>query len=139
MENWIGRDGATVTLTNGVLSATRGLGDDIMGSRTSMPSWTEISTLANYKRAHSYLVQDNKIKVNEYDCEISKIADNQPLEIFEEVFTTTHFVEFCSGEEIEIKNEYYIDTQNIVRKSLQFHSPFIGYLIFERLDPLQKS
>ena len=84
-------------------------------------------------------MQDNQIQINEFDCEISKISDDNSLVIFEQEFITTHFIEICSTEKTKIKNEYYIDTQNIVRKSLQFHSTFVGYLKLERLDLLQRS
>ena len=38
-QTWLGADGATVTLDRGVLKASRGMGDDLMGSISSMPLW----------------------------------------------------------------------------------------------------
>ena len=38
---WLSRDGATLTFINGVLIASRGMGDDIMGGSSLMPHWSE--------------------------------------------------------------------------------------------------
>ena len=38
-QTWLGADGATITLEKGILKASRGMGDDLMGSSTSMPPW----------------------------------------------------------------------------------------------------
>ena len=41
-QTWLGADGATLTLQMGVLKASRGMGDDLMGSTSSMPPWSKI-------------------------------------------------------------------------------------------------
>ena len=41
-QTWLGADGATVTLEKGILKATRGMGNDIMGAHSSMPVWSKI-------------------------------------------------------------------------------------------------
>ena len=47
-QTWLGADGATITLERGILKASRGMGDDLMGSSSSMPSWYK---LENYGKA----------------------------------------------------------------------------------------
>ena len=42
-QTWLGADGATITLERGVLKASRGMGDDLMGSSSSMPPWSKIN------------------------------------------------------------------------------------------------
>ena len=42
-QTWIGADGATVTLERGILKASRGMGDDLMGSFSFMPNWSKIN------------------------------------------------------------------------------------------------
>ena len=39
-ETWLGADGATITLENGIIKATRGMRRDVMGSNSSMPQWS---------------------------------------------------------------------------------------------------
>ena len=41
-QTWLGADGATITLGKGVLKASRGMGDDLMGSSSFMPPWSNI-------------------------------------------------------------------------------------------------
>ena len=36
-ETWLGADGTTITLENGIIKATRGMRNDVMGSTSSMP------------------------------------------------------------------------------------------------------
>ena len=42
-QTWLGADGATITLERGILKASRGMGDDLMGSSSSMPPWSKIN------------------------------------------------------------------------------------------------
>ena len=48
-QTWLGADGATVTLEKGILKASRGMGDDVMGGETLIPQWTNIKKTAEYK------------------------------------------------------------------------------------------
>ena len=41
-QTWLGADGATITLERGILKASRGMGDDLMGSSVSIPPWSKI-------------------------------------------------------------------------------------------------
>ena len=42
-QTWLGADGATITLERGILKASRGMGDDLMGSSSSMPSRSNVN------------------------------------------------------------------------------------------------
>ena len=48
-QTWLGADGATITTDKGVLKASRGMGDDLMGSTSSMPPWSKIK-----HKSHTY-------------------------------------------------------------------------------------
>ena len=59
---WLGADGATLTLERGIIKATRGMGDDVMGSSLDMPGWPKFKDRTRlYYRKCSYLSGDNKI------------------------------------------------------------------------------
>ena len=133
-ETWLDRDGATVTLRNGVLKATRGLGNDIMGGETNMPDWSLISNKQKYRRTMSYLEKDNQIIVYHYDCSIEAVEGDQNIEIFQEIFITKLYVESCAFKDKDFKNKFFVDKNYLVRKSLQYHSDKVGYLIIERVD-----
>ena len=133
-ETWIGIDGATLTLDKGVLIASRGMGNDIMGGHTSIPAWKSIKGIQSYTRSLSYLSGDNEIKIVEFNCSLERERINEKIEVFKVHHLTRIFKEKCQSSEISIDNKYYIDKNNIVRRSYQFHSKVVGYLLIERLD-----
>ena len=130
---WLGIDGATLTLQNGVIIASRGMGDDVMGGVTGMPNWKSI-TEKSYSRSLSYLVKDNVILTRNFYCQILDKQKTQTFEFFDVKFVTNLFEETCKDEVGVIENSYFIDKDNIVRNSYQFHSPSIGYLKIHRVD-----
>ena len=66
-------DGATITLQSGILIATRGMGDDIMGGSTTMPDWGSEPLPLSYSKSLSYLRHDNKILTRNFDCKLSGV------------------------------------------------------------------
>ena len=133
-QTWLGADGATVTLDQGVLKATRGMGNDIMGGESSMPSWNNLYKTTSYEKKLSYLTGNNKLHTRVFSCDITKFDRTKIERIWSVDFEVEHYEETCQSEHISTKNQYYIDLSGIVRKSYQYHSESIGYLMMERLD-----
>ena len=133
-QTWLGADGATVTLYRGQLSATRGMGDDIMGSTSSMPHWDKIGSASNYEKTLSYLNGSNQISAIKYECKLTLINKSETIKIWKVSHTIKKYHENCFRDDHEIKNTYYLDSRNIVRKSYQYHSETLGYLKIERVD-----
>ncbi len=134
-KTWLGADGATITLDQGILKASRGMGNDIMGSSSSIPTWSEIDKESEtYSRQVSQITGNNKIHTLTFDCNIQKSYKKEVLEIWNVEFLVTKFEETCEGNGSKIENIYYLDNQEIIRKSSQYHSETIGYITTERLD-----
>ena len=134
-QTWLGADGATVTLEKGILKATRGMGNDIMGAHSSMPVWSKIDINNSlYKRKISYITGNNKILSKDFECSIKKYDNKEVIGIWGIEFLVIRFEETCGGYDFNFKNTYYLDDRGIVRKSFQYHSNTIGYLSMERLD-----
>ena len=134
-QTWLGADGATITLDRGVLKASRGMGDDLMGSTNFMPSWSEIHKgEKTYKREVKYLSGNNTIYSHSLNCSIKKSDQREKLEIWKIFFYVNKFEESCSDGSFTFKNTYQVDTQGIVRRSTQYHSKTIGSILIERLD-----
>ena len=131
---WLGADGATIAFKQGVLIASRGMGDDLMGSETLIPSWSKIYDVSNYKRRLIYLDGDNKTYSLTFDCQIKKMEQKEKIKIWDLYFKVQPFEEECFSKERRITNTYYIDNRAIVRKSKQYHGPTIGYITTERID-----
>lgn len=136
-QTWLGADGATLTLQKGVLKATRGMGDDLMGYRSNKPTWLEINDVVDYKKLLTYLSGNNEIYIEDLNCQITKEDNSRKLKIWGTLFTTTKFEEVCFNNTIVTKNSYHIDTSGLVRKSFQYHSEALGYITIERLDRLR--
>ena len=134
-QTWLGADGATLTLQEGVLKASRGLGDDLMGSTSSMPPWSKIKDKEQiYSRALSYITGNNKISKRVFRCDIQKTSSGEIIEIWDINFEVDGFEENCVNSNRSFKNTYHVDNQGIVRRSSQYHSDTIGYIFTERLD-----
>ena len=134
-QTWLGADGATVTLDRGVLKATRGIGDDLMGSASSMPLWSKINkTSETYSRELMYINGNNEIALRVFSCLTEKTSIKDSIEIWNLNFKVAKFEEHCSNDRFTFKNTYHVDTKGIVRRSLQYHSNQIGYILIERLE-----
>ena len=111
------------------------MGNDIMGARSSMPAWSKIDNRPIfYKREVIYIDGNNKNSKLSLQCSISKSGKKEHLNIWNIGFDVTKFEEICQNKASMITNLYYLDSQEIVRRSTQYHSETIGYLIIERLD-----
>tara|TARA_Y100000766_G_C18845971_1_gene575687 strand:+ start:553 stop:1224 length:672 start_codon:yes stop_codon:yes gene_type:complete len=134
-QTWLGADGATITMERGILKASRGMGDDLMGSSSSMPAWSKIDNdIKTYKRELIYTSGNNKILKHSFKCSIEKNNRKEVIKIWDINFSVTKFKEHCSNNEYELNNTYYVDDRKIVRRASQYHSETIGYILTERLD-----
>ena len=134
-QTWLGADGATITLEKGVLKASRGMGDDLMGSSSSMPYWSKINKkTGSYSRELNHITGNNKIYKRAFSCDIEKTSINKQIKIWDINFKVDQFEETCSDGSFAFKNTYQVDTRGIVRRSSQYHSETLGSILIERLD-----
>ena len=56
------------------------------------------------------------------------------LKIWDVEFRVIKYDEDCDHNGTAIKNTYYLDDKEIVRRSFQYHSKALGYIVTERLD-----
>ena len=133
-ETWLGADGATITLQSGIIKATRGMKNDVMGSASSMPPWLDIKDKSDHTRQISYLGGDNQTNTKTFSCIMKKHNKPSTIAIFDVPFKTQGFVEVCINDAEKLENSYFVDDKNVVRRSKQYHGPALGYLLIERLD-----
>ncbi len=134
-QTWLGADGATITLDSGVLKASRGMGDDLMGSSFVMPTWSKINKKTKtYSRELDYISGNNKISKRIFNCDIEKTKSENLIEIWGINFKVNKFEESCSDGSSTFKNIYHVDEKGIVRRSSQYHSETLGFILIERLD-----
>ena len=134
-QTWLGADGATITLDRGVLKASRGLGNDLMGSTSSKPPWSKIKNKKQtYSREFSHITGNNKISKQLFDCEVIKNNDPEIIKVWGIDFTVSKYKEYCEVHDLNFTNSYYLDNNGIVRQSHQYHSQTHGYIFTQRLD-----
>ena len=134
-QTWLGADGATITLERGILKASRGMGDDLMGSSSSMPVWPKINKKTEtYIRELNHITGNNKISKRVFSCDMEKTSREEHIKIWDVNFKVAKFKEQCSNSSFTFKNTYQVDTQGIVRRSTQYHSETLGSILIERLD-----
>ena len=134
-QTWLGADGATITLEIGILKASRGMGDDLMGSSFSMPPWQKISYKSQiYKRELGHITGDNEISHRFFSCDIKKTSSGDLVEIWDINFKVNKFEESCSNGSFTFNNTYQVDALGVVRRSSQYHSDTLGFIKIERLD-----
>ena len=134
-QTWLGADGATITLERGVLKASRGMGDDLMGSFSSMVTWSNINKKTKtYSREINHITGNNKISKLILNCNIEKTSSGDLIKIWDSNFKVDRFEENCSNGSFAFKNTYQVDARGIVRRSSQYHSKTLGSILIERLD-----
>ena len=133
-QTWLGADGATITLERGILKASRGMGDDLMASSSSMPPWSKINKKTEiYSRELNHITGNNRISKRIFNCNIEKTSSGDLIKIWDINFKVDKFEEGCSDGSLMF-NTYQVDTQGIVRRSTQHHSQTLGSILIERLD-----
>jgi len=133
-QTWLGADGATITFERGILIASRGMGNDVMGGSFNLPIWSSLDNSTNFERELGYLNGNNQISYKKFACTIVKDKKTQIINIWEVDFKVNKFTETCTGIDGEIQSTFYVDKLNIVRKSFQYHGGATDYIITERLD-----
>ena len=134
-QTWLGADGATITLEKGILKASRGMGDDLMGSSSSMPPWSKVNKKTeNYSRKLTHITGNNESYKRVFICDIEKTSSGEFIKIWDINFKVDKFEESCSDGSFTFKNTYHVDTKRTVRRSSQYHSETLGFILIERLD-----
>ena len=87
-----------------------------------------------YSRELVYITGNNQIFKRSLKCNIQKPSKKEIIKIWDINFKVAAFEENCRKSGFEIKNIFYVDSQNIVRRSSQYHSDTIGFIHIERLD-----
>ena len=65
---------------------------------------------------------------------INKSDISQNIDIWQSSFRVNRYEESCKGNIGTISNTYLVDNKYVVRRSKQYHSPTLGYILMERLD-----
>lgn len=131
MGTWVTDEGVSLTLRNGVVVATRGLGNDLMGADLSQvyPAITRGSGRGT--RIHDYLGGEDQIVRMAFQCEIATFG-NAVIEIVQRKHATRVVREVCTGDAGGFANLYWIDAAGAIWQSSQWLSTRVGIVEFQR-------
>jgi hypothetical protein len=122
-KTWRSSDGATFTIRNGFLTATKALGEDLVSAQVPV----SVITSGTQKRVHYYLDGDEQVAPTSLSCNWKYVgAEVSP--ILTKTYQTKHYQESCSSDDLSFRNDYWIDSSGSVRQSRQFVSSGVGYL-----------
>lgn len=127
--NWGSADGLLVTLRDGVLIETRGLGGDLMSS--AMPGAGQIAGSGSYRRSYFFVGPEDRSDRIDFTC-TPRTAGTETLAVFGLGYPTRHVIETCESDAGVIKNEYWLQGSTI-RKSREWVSPTLQYIELTRV------
>lgn len=133
---WRTENDVSLTTRDGVLIATRGLGNDMISS-TAGPIRAALRARSNGQgaRRQVYSALDNKPVTLNLACEIADLGA-ETIVIVERRHSTKHLRETCVVDGGTVVNDYWIDSAGpVVWRSRQWAGPYIGYVQFNQLTP----
>lgn len=122
---WVSDDGVSLTLRDGIVVATRGLGNDLMGADVGQVHRWLVSGGGRMVRVHEYLNGEDQIIRREYACEIATLR-SETIEIFQRKHQTRVISETCTGDAGGFRNLYWIDAEGMIWQSRQWVSARVG-------------
>ncbi len=128
---WANSASIGVTFQNGLLIATRGLGFDVMGADVK-GAYRSLSGGGNHMRKVDFLDGLDQIQQLDFQCQTAVIG-RDVIVIYERSYDTTILEETCSSTDLEFKNTYWRDRNDVIWQSRQWISPEIGYLGYQLL------
>ncbi|MDU8929615.1 YjbF family lipoprotein [Alisedimentitalea sp. MJ-SS2] len=131
-KTWGGGGRRSITMAGGMITATRGLGNDIMSSSVG-----EIASLIQARKAGSgqhvlrHLNGENQTVETVADCQVTRGGRKKVTNATMQNVNTTEMTENCSGSDASFTNSYLVDGRGRVLQSRQWLGPANGYIVFQ--------
>lgn len=131
---YISNNKMSITYHQGIISATRGFGLDLLSQGLSIPVAEMFSdTTQNYTRTQRQLEKLKKVAQLSYDCTMQQ-GDAETITIVEKDYSVVKYTETCRNDSRGFKNNYWVDTNTkTIRKSEQSIGQQAGFFITEAL------
>lgn len=133
VQQWFTQDAASLSFNAGIVTASRGLGDDLMSADVRDVGAAVRGRRNQAERVHRYLTHENSLEIRAFKCSYVQ-AGPETAQTLAGAFSARRVEETCyDSNGLKIDNVYWVDRSGVVRKSLQWVSPFVGYLDIQRL------
>jgi hypothetical protein len=132
-ETWESPGQIAMTLRDGILIATRGLSEDLMGADTAAVRSALAASGGTVQRSQSYLDSEDQIRTRQLTCTISA-AGQDTIATLTGPVSALKFEESCESPALVFKNTYWLSGPGgKIVQSRQVIAPSIGYV---QLTPL---
>jgi hypothetical protein len=123
----------TLILRKGILIGTRGLGDDLMSSRTDSISDLVLARKSG-QAVHLYRFLDGEgvERPLPLHCSISR-GQAKAFEFAGTAYSTVEMTETCQSGTLGVTNSYWVTGDGIIALSHQWISPRIGHVTIQRV------
>ena len=118
VDTYLSADGISISLRNGMLVATRGLGFDLMRTDTKRPLAAIAAAPQSISRTYDHLNGENHLISVTYDCSYTAITARQTQET-------------CTSSGQSFDNRYQRNGAGRIVNSRQWVSPQTGWLFIE--------
>lgn len=121
VDTFLTQDGIGISLRNGMVTATRGLGFDLITADLAEPLMALKGFRQSSVRIHRYLDGENQLIVRSFTCAYSVTGIRQVAET-------------CTSSSDAFRNDYVLDKAGNISSSSQWVSPQIGSILTEIYD-----
>lgn len=126
------QNGFTYAYRDGLLTATRGIGDDLMAASVAETAAALRAGGGNYSRTFEQLGGLDQILTSTYSCTLADQGmDVVRIGLNEQ--SARKFSETCVGSEVQFENLYWLDNAGQIISSRQFVTPTVAYLRTSRI------
>lgn len=131
--SWTDESDVSVSLNNGVVVETRGLGDDIMSSDVSNSLKALRGDFGDsfYERFQTSLSGELETEFRAFQCQISD-RTNATIKINSITLPVTKIVESCATIGFSVSNIYWQGANGVLLRSRQWISEGVGHMTIEQ-------
>jgi hypothetical protein len=130
-----GTNNTSVTLNAGIVTATRGMGVDMMAQALSVPAsglFTTGSFPKEIARVQRHLDGENLLESADFLCVLER-KGREPITIVDRDYATTLFEETCRNSNRAFLNRYWVGGNGVIWQSQQSISSLSGHVITQRI------
>ena len=130
---WITPKGVTLSFQEGILVASRGLNEDLMGADLTGVHRAIVQGTGSARRVHSYLDSEDQTVIRDLSCSYQNAGDDM-ISTLDGQSPAIKIIEDCKSSGLVFQNNYWIDRiGGDIVQSLQAVAPTVGYI---KVNPL---
>ena len=126
-ETWLAQNGFSASYADGILVATRGLGEDILAASVPGIRAAIRDGGGTGQRVRDRIGDLNQILQESFECTIVA-GESETVNLGLRQVETRKYAEICRGARLQFENSYWVDASGEIVTSLQFVTQEVGYL-----------